>query len=99
MEGVEKYNLVGGKTCKEVLAKYPNYKVFWRSGFAYRGATESEDDKQPKREYIWQERRARETTFEERMQRNYDWSAAIDIKVDHEKKEIHFNGFSENDMW
>ena len=46
MEGVEKYNLVGGKTCKEVLAKYPNYKVFWRSGFAYRGATESEDDKQ-----------------------------------------------------
>ena len=38
-------------------------------------------------------------TFEEAMQRKYDWSAAIDIDVDHEKKELHFNGFSENDMY
>ena len=95
----EHYELVGSKTCKEVLAKYPNYKVFWRSGFAYRGASESEDNKQVKEEYIWQERRKRETTFEERMQRRYNWSAAIDINIDHEKKEIHFNGFSENDMY
>lgn len=96
---IENYKLVGSKICKEVLAKYPNYKVFWRSGFAYRGAGESEDDKQPKKEYIYQEGRSRETTFEERMQRRYNWSAAIDIKIDHEKEEIHFNGFSENDMY
>lgn len=38
-------------------------------------------------------------TFEEAMQRKYDWSAAIDIDVDHEKKELHFNGFSENDLY
>lgn len=95
----EYYKLVGSKSCKEVLAKYPNYKVFWRSGFAYRGAFESEDDKQPKKEYIYQERRSRETTFEERMQRRYNWSAAIDIDIDHEKREIHFNGFSANDMY
>lgn len=95
----EYYKLVGNKTCKEVLAKYPNYKVFWRSGFAYRGASESEDNKQPKKEYIYQEGRSKETTFEERMQRRYNWSAAIDIDIDHEKKEIHFNGFGENDMY
>ena len=95
----EYYKLVGSKTCKEVLTKYPNYKVFWRSGFAYRGASENEDNKQLKKEYIYQEGRSRETTFEERMQKRYNWSAAIDIDIDHEKKEIHFNGFSENDMY
>lgn len=95
----EHYKLVGSKTCKEVLAKYSNYKIFWRSGFAYRGASESEDNKQLKKEYIYQEGRSRETTFEERMQRRYNWSAAIDIDIDHKKKEIHFNGFSENDMY
>lgn len=36
----EHFKLVGSETCKEVLNKYPNYKVFWRSGFAYRGAEE-----------------------------------------------------------
>ena len=95
----EHYKLVGNEICKEILTKYPNYKIFWRSGFAYRGASESEDNKQPKKEYIYQEGRSRKTTFEERMQRRYDWSVAIDIDIDHEKEEIHFNGFSENDMY
>ena len=96
---MERFDLVGSTTCKRVLREHPDYRVFWRAGFAYRGAGEVEDDKQPKEDYIWQERRRRVLTFEERMQRRYDWSAAIDIKVDHEKKEIHINGFSENDMY
>ena len=99
MVNIEHYKLVGSKTCKEVLTKYPNYKVFWRSGFAYRGAFESEDNKQSKKEYIWQERQSRILTFKERMQRRYDWSAAIDIDIDHNNQEIHFNGFSRNDMY
>lgn len=96
---MEKYSLVGSSTCEETLSKYPDYKVFWRSGYAYKGAAEVEDDKQPKREYVYQEGRSRETTFEERMLRRYNWSAAINITVDHEKKEIHLNGFSENDLY
>ena len=96
---VERFSLVGSGKCKEVLAAHPDYKVFWRAGFAYRGAEEVEDDKQTRKEYVFQERTTRDTTFEERMQRRYDWSAAIDIKVDNEKKEIHFNGFSEHDMF
>ena len=96
---IEKFELVGSGKCKEVLAAYPDYKVFWMAGFSYRGAGEVEDDKQPRKEYVYQDGRSRVMTFEERMQRRYDWSAAIDIKVDHEKKEIHINGFSENDMF
>ena len=96
---VEKFELVGSAKCKEVLEANPDYKVFWQAGYGYKGATESEDDKQPKSEYLYWEGRSRETTFEERMQRRYNWAAAIDIKVDHDKKEIHFNGFSANDLY
>lgn len=81
-----------------MLDANPDYRVFIREGFAYRGATEREDDKLPHEQYVWQEGRKRVMDFSERMQRFYDWSAAIDIEVDHDNKEIHFNGFSENDM-
>lgn len=82
------YTLASSLTCDKVLKEHPDYKVFWRSGYAYRGAVEVEDDKS-----------IHSDTFEERMKRRYNWSAAIDITVDHEKKEIHFNGFSENDLY
>ena len=95
----EHFELTGSDTAKDILSKYLDYRFFWRSGFAYRGATESEDNKQTRKEYVWKEKRVRDVTFEERMQHRYDWSAAIDIDVDHEKKEIHMNGFSENDMY
>ena len=94
----EKFRLVGSKICSQALQKHPDYKVFYRAGFAFRGAGEREDDKQPHEEYIWQERRKRVLTFEERMQRRYDWAAALDIDIDHDAKEIHINGFSENDL-
>lgn len=41
-KNIENFSLVGSKKCKEVLAAYPTYRVFWRSGFAYRGAGEYE---------------------------------------------------------
>lgn len=97
-KNIEKFRLAGSKECKKVLAENPDYKVFWRSGFAYRGAGEYEICREGKRKIFcsggWVV-----GTFEDEMQREYDWSAAIDIDVDHDKKEIHFNGFSENDMW
>lgn len=90
MEKLTTYTLTGCRTCNKVLEEHPDYKVFWRSGYAYRGAAEVEDDKSID-SYL--------DTFEERMQRRYNWAAAIDITVDHEKKEIHLNGFSENDLY
>lgn len=100
----EHYRLSDGKKCKELLAKYPDYKVFWRSGFQFRGAGEHEmprDRKDyPVLEYFSNlKHKMIYVTFEEVMQRKYDWAAAIDIDVDHDKRELHFNGFSENDMY
>ena len=81
---MEKYTLVYSDTCKKVLEKYPNYKVFWRSGLAYKGAGEVEDNRHS-------------LDFESKMQRRYNWAAAIDIEINNE--EIHFNGFSVNDLY
>lgn len=99
MKNKEHYELVGKTTCKKVLSENPTYKIFWQFGFSFKGAKESIDDKQPKEEYIWQERQSRVLTFEERMERRYEHSSAIDVFVDHDKKEIHFNGFSCNDLY
>lgn len=97
-KNIENFSLVGSKKCKEVLAAYPTYRVFWRSGFEYRGAGEHEIKREGERK-IFQPGGWKMGTFEEEMKRKYNWSAAIDIEIDHEKKEIHMNGFSENDMW
>lgn len=95
----ESFSLVGKSTCERVLSEYPNYKFFWRAGYAFRGACESFDDKEPREEYVWQYRERMLLTFADRMERRYDWAAAIDIDIDHDKKEIHFNGFSANDLY
>lgn len=99
MKQNEVYNLTGKETCERVLRENPTYKVFWRSGFEFKGAKKQEDNKQPHRQFVYQEARSRELTFEERMQRRYDWAAAIDVVVKHDKQEIHFNGFSCNDLY
>lgn len=93
----EHYSLSGSKKCKELLKQYPDYKVFWRSGFAYRGASDKELDRNGtfKRFYPHNDT----ITFEELMERNYNWAAAIDIDVLHDSKELHFNGFSANDLY
>ena len=79
------YTLASSITCNKVLEEHPDYKVFWRSGYAYRGASEVRVDNQ--------------IDFSKKLLNYLDWAAAIDITVDHEKKEIHFNGFSENDLY
>lgn len=94
----EKYKLAGGKECRKVLAENPTYKVFWRSGFAFRGAGEREIKRDGLRK-VWIGREYRDATFEEEMRSRYNWSAGIDIEIDHDKKEIHMNGYSENDLY
>lgn len=98
MNGIEMYRLKGGAECKKVLTENPDYKLFWRSGFTYRGAAKKEIPRIGIRK-TWIGREYREATFEEEMQAKYNWAAAIDIEVDHDNKEIYMNGFSENDMF
>ena len=99
MNNKESFSLVGRNTCERTLQKYPDYKVFWRSGYAFRGAIETFDDKAPREEYVWQYGGRMLLTFADRMERRYHWSAAIDIEINHDAKEIHFNGFSSNDLY
>ena len=84
--GTENFDLQGSKECEYALKEYPDYKVFYRAGYKMRGAEEHELDRKSK-------------NFEKEMKNNYKWAAATSIKIDHDKKEIHFNGFSENDLY
>ena len=98
---MESLQLVGSQKVREVLNTYADYTLYIRKGFAYRGARESIDDKQPKRELVrngfnlvWET-----LSFEDRMTRMYEFYVAFDIDIDNEKKELHLNAFSANDMY
>ena len=97
MKANESYRLQNKQFCKELLSKYPDYKVYWRSGFVYRGAREVELDRngQFKRHYPYND----VISFEEKIENELNWSAATDVIVLHHKKALHFNGFSENDLY
>lgn len=103
---MEKFELVGSAKAKEVLCMHPDYRVFWRCGYAFRGAQEREVVKSefPKVCATANPRGSlyppikKCVTFKEYMLCEFGWAAAIDICVDNEKKELHFNGFSCNDL-
>jgi hypothetical protein len=91
------FDLVGSRVVRDCLEQYKDYKVFIRRGFAFRGAGEVEDDKSYKKAYI--NRQLVMSTFEERMNQLCDFYVAFDIDVDDDKRELHINAFSENDMY
>jgi hypothetical protein len=93
MKANEHYELTGKQTCQKVLSENPTYKVYWTSGFRWKGARTQEDDKQPRTDF------GKTRSFAERMEQRYDWAAAIDVDVLHDTQEIHFNGFSCNDLY
>lgn len=72
--------------CKNVLKSYPDYCVFWRSGFEYNSVKERELDR-------------KSDTFDTEIQQCFNLVEATDVKVDEDKKEIHFNGYSCNDLY
>ena len=94
---MENLSLVGSKTVREVLSNYPEYILYIRKGFAFRGAREVLEDKQTKSSPC--PGGFKVMTFEERMERIYEHYVAFDIDIDHENKELHVNAFSENDMY
>lgn len=89
--------LVGSQKVREVLSNYANYTLYIRKGFAYRGAREVLEDKETKSTPC--PGGFRTMTFEERMNRMYDFYVAFDIDIDNEKKELHLNAFTANDMY
>ena len=97
MGNVVNFNLCSDKKVREEVAKYPDYKVRWMAGFAWKGAGSRELVRDG-------ERKIHRTegwfigTFEDELNRCLNWACAQDTKIEHDKKEIFINGFSENDM-
>ena len=97
MGNVVNFNLCSDEKVREEVAKYPDYKVRWMAGFAWKGAGSRELVRDG-------ERKIHRTegwfigTFEDELNRCLNWACAQDMKIDHYKKEIFINGFSENDM-
>lgn len=46
---MESYNLIGSKECMEILNSYPDYRVFERAGFAWKGAKERKTTRSQKK--------------------------------------------------
>lgn len=90
-------SLIGGGEVLNILNQYKDYGVFIRKGLAYRGATEKEDDKKPQHALV--NLRWCIQTFEERMRRMCDYYAAFDVDIEHDKRELHINAFTINDLY
>lgn len=74
------------KEFKEHREAHPDYKVFWKSGYAFRGAGEREID-------------TTAPDFMKKMESNFNWACVVDVdKDDPITKELHLNGLSVSDM-
>ena len=94
---MENFRLVGSKKVREVLNTYKDYTLYIRKGFAFNGASEVLDDKETKLSQCIGGPKI--MTFDERMQQVYESYVTFDINIDNEKKELHLNAFSVNDMY
>ena len=74
-----------GRQCEMFLNKYPDYKLYWQSGWGFKGKREMEIDRNS-------------PSFSDEMKNRYNWAANITITVNHEDKSLHFNGLSLSDM-
>ena len=97
MQNVVKFDMCSNEKVRQEVDNHPDYKVRWMAGFAWKGAGSRELVRDG-------ERKIHRTegwfigTFEDELNRCLNWACAQDMKIDHDKKEIFINGFSENDM-
>ena len=94
---METFRLVGSKKVREVLNTYTDYTLYIRKGFAFNGAPEFLENKETKSSICIGGSKI--MNFDERMQQIYRHYVAFNIDIDDEKKELHINAFSVNDMY
>lgn len=94
MGNVVKFNLCSNEKVREEVAKYPDYKV----SFAWKGAGSRELVRDGERK-IHRPGGSFMGTFENELNHCLNWACAQDMEIDHDKKLIFINGFSENDMY
>nr|DAP08192.1 MAG TPA: hypothetical protein [Caudoviricetes sp.] len=97
MENQENFRNCSSKKVREAVSSHPDYKVRWMAGFAWNGAGSRQLKREGERKILrpggWFM-----GTFEDELNRCLNWACAQNMKIDHDKKEIFINGFSENDM-
>ena len=99
MGNVVKFNLCSNEKVREEVAKYPDYKVRWLAGFSWKGACGGRELKREGMRKIWRPGGSFMGTFDDELNKCLNWAYAQNIEIDHDKKTIFINNFSENDMY
>lgn len=99
MGNVVKIGLCSNEDVRKEVANHPYYKVHWLAGFAWKGACCGRELKREGMRKIWQPGGSFMGTFEDELNKCLNWACAQDMEIDHDKKIIFINGFSENDMF
>ena len=86
------------------LEAHPDKRLFWQSGFSFRGAREGEISRNPA---DYPKRRLGVqgcppppviNSWRDELRKKYDWACVVDCKSNSDD-EIHLVGYSVNDMW
>lgn len=98
MGNVVKFSLCSNNDVRKEIANHPDYKVRWLAGFGWKGASSRELKRDGERK-IYRLGGSFMGTFEDELNHCLNWACAQDMEIDHDKKLIFINGFSENDMY
>ena len=86
------------------LEAHPAKRIFWRSGWAYRGAGESEISRKPgdypKKRTVCIDLRMSErviASWKDELKAKFDWACVVELDANTDA-EMHLNGLSCNDM-
>ena len=86
------------------LEAHPAKRIFWRSGWAWKGAGESEISRDPKdypktKMVCVDLRMSRRTmaSWKDELKAKFDWACVVDLDRN-DDGEMHLNGLSVNDM-
>ena len=99
MGHIVNFNWCSNEKVREEVAKYPDYKVRWMAGFAWKGACGGRELKREGMRKIWRPGGSFMGTFDDELNKCLNWACAQDMEIDHDKKTIFINGFSENDIY
>lgn len=87
------------------LDAHPDKKIFWRSGFAWKGAGEFEIPRDPEKYpqknpfYVFNNRLLPVyNSWKDKLRENFKWACVVNLDKNTDE-EMHLNGLSENDMY
>ena len=97
-------NLISYETVVKDLDAHPAKRIFWRSGWKWKGAGEGEVSRDPKdypkRTLVCVDLRMQERMFaswKDALKAKFDWACVVQCDKNTDD-EMHLNGLSVNDM-